>query len=394
MNVFRDLFGNVIEHTLSAMATSLILPDGNSAIRPKLTLSVSSSLFNRYSYMPSAIGLNALVVAFADGFGLWATYYSPGLTGAYLSRADSSIDFSSNSSALGRWPGIQSSFMSVRWTGFFRPPSNGSYSFQTYLLENNCRVRLYFDNNFVLDQWSSLAALQPIREVGLLDSSQYYFIIVEYTRTGFAPSFGIQLRSAHDNGTFTPVVSTSLYLQVLAEGSPFAVEVFGGYACATTSILTGASVSLMTAGVTSMFTLAFRDSFGNPAAPLSPTVVLAYARYPDPPVLDFGKVLASIPIQNGSEFQIDGGNENLTTRMYNALAGKFIEIGGEGRIVTWSSPNGYIFVAVNFTTNPEAGAPYTVLPFPILQVDWASVIPTGFGKSLRLIWWLCCNCIC
>jgi hypothetical protein len=379
----RDQYGNSWEQIYGSIATSLVQPDGISAIRPSLVLPARSPLWNRYVYMPAAIGIHTLIPSLVDGTGIWATYYAPGLTGAYLARTDSTIDFSSSSSNPGLWLGITSSFLSVRWNTYFRPPVNGSLSFQTSLLEQNCRVRLYFENSLVIDQWSSLASLLPSNEVGSLDASQFYSLRVEYTRFGAAPLFGLQLRSAVANSTFSPVASSSLFLGYQILGSPFKVRVLGGFACATTSNLFWATASFMTAGVTSTFCLTTRDSFGNPAAPLSPAKVFAYARFPDPPVLDTGKVVGIAQVQNRSEFQIDGGQANVTRRMYNALAGQLIEIGGESRQMKESSVNGIIQVASNFSVSPQVGAPYAIRALPSLPVMWANV--TATGKNLKVL---------
>ena len=380
-----------MEHIFGKIGSSLIKPNGITSIRPNFVSPATSPLWNKYTYMPAAIGTHTLIAEMIGGAGIWATYYAPDLAAPYLTRTDSTIDFSSSSSNLGPWPGIQSSFLSVRWSTYFQPPSNGNYSFQAYLLEQNCRIRLYFDNYLVVDQWSSLTTLQPVKAVGILDANQYYAIKIEYTRVGLLPQFGIKLRSAVSNGSFAPVPSTSLFLGYPLQGSPFSFQVFGGFACAAASTLFLASASYMTAGISSSFCLTTRDSFGNPSVPLLPARIFAYARYPTPPILDSGKVIAIMQIQNGSEFQIDGGQANLTSRMYNALAGQIIEISGETRIVAESTTIGVVLVATNFSNSPLVGAPYIIRALPRLSNIWSDMISSGPGKFLRISTANCCT---
>ncbi len=377
----RDEFGNVWEKYFDAISSLLAPPALTPTIRPALILPTSAPRFNQYIYNPAAIGEYRLDVSLLEAGGVWATYYQPGLIGAYLSRKDSTIDFSASSSALSLWPGIQSSYLSVRWSGSFRPPANATYTLQATLLGQESRVRLYLDNAVVFDQWSSLALMQPTRSVGRLDSSQFYSVIAEYTRSGFAPMFGIKLSVSVDNSTFSPLANESLFRGFPSQDSPFAIKTFGGSACASTSILSGSSVSLLTAGIVSSFWLQLRDSFGNAAATLSPAKVVALAQYPDPPIQDKGVVVPS-PLLNSTKFRVDGGRMNLTVRLYNALARNLIEIGGEARVVEESLPAGDVLVLPPFTVAPAPGAPYVIREQSYLPTQWFSLQPAGLGESL------------
>ena len=377
----RDEFGNVWEKYFDAVTSLLAPPDSSLSIHPSLVLPISAPRFNQYAYIPAAIGQYSLDVSLLETGGIWATYYQPGMIGAYLSRKDSTIDFSASSSAISLWPGIQSSYLSVRWSGCFRPTANATYALQATLLGQESRVRLYLDNALVFDQWSSLASMQPTSSVGHLESSQFYTIVAEYTRSGTAPAFGIQLRARADNGAFSPVANTSLFRGYPSQGSPFAVKTLGGSACAATSILSGSSFSLLTAGVVSSFWLQLRDSFGNAAAILSPAKVVALAEYPDPPIRDTGLVVPS-PLHNSTTFRVDGGRMNLTVRLYNALAGQLIEIGGEIRKVEESLPAGDLLVLPPFNVTPAPGAPYFIRELPFLPTAWLALQPSGLGEFL------------
>ncbi len=124
---------------------------------------------------PQRAGMSSVYVSEVLQGSLSSTFYdiaSPYTT--LLSSSSSStssaantgtVDFSSSGDgrlSASTWPSLSSAeSYSVVWGGFVRPVSSGTYTFQTDVADYTDRVRVWIDNALVVDQWSSLASLQP-----------------------------------------------------------------------------------------------------------------------------------------------------------------------------------------------------------------------------------------
>jgi hypothetical protein len=204
--VRRDVYGNPTGlFSPDVWATIKPLPDAaagpggfenrTQATQPELLPAAGSGAkrrFNRYSATVYAAGHYAVEVATLVRGGLAATYYRPAppsfspppeppapaaVSGAadtalglpFKVRQDSSVDFSANasvgwgeSSRLGVY--VPGGF-NVRWGGVMvsEPyPVGGevAYNFSVKVAQSEQRVRLWVDNLLLIDQWTSLKALQ------------------------------------------------------------------------------------------------------------------------------------------------------------------------------------------------------------------------------------------
>ena len=99
--------------------------------------------------------------------GLIATYYDDELSytggGApSATRRDFQIDWSAKDTASTPAWTLTNSEFHVRWTGFFEADAAAThYSFFTPLKTSSERVRLWLDNELVIDQWTSLSSTDP-----------------------------------------------------------------------------------------------------------------------------------------------------------------------------------------------------------------------------------------
>lgn len=110
----------------------------------------------------------------AQSGGLHATYFDTEALGSALYvREDTTVDFSGtgDASSTSEWPGatgeaVTADTFSVKWFGFVRPPSDFVYTFSMEIMDTtaagtNERVKLWVDNQLVINQWDSLVAVLP-----------------------------------------------------------------------------------------------------------------------------------------------------------------------------------------------------------------------------------------
>lgn len=111
----------------------------------------------------------------AQSGGLHATYFDDeALTSALYIREDVTVDFSGTGdvSSTSQWPGasaqaVTGGTFAVKWVGFVRPPHDYVYTFSmevqdTTAAPSDDRVRVWVDNQLILDQWDSLDSLHPV----------------------------------------------------------------------------------------------------------------------------------------------------------------------------------------------------------------------------------------
>jgi glucose/arabinose dehydrogenase len=111
----------------------------------------------------------------AVGTGLTGAYYdNPGFTGTLVSRLDPKINF--------RWkgdapmPAMGVDTFSVRWTGEVMPQFSETYTFYTV---SNDGVRLWVNNQLLVDNWTDHAAVENSGSI-VLAAGQRYDIRLEY----------------------------------------------------------------------------------------------------------------------------------------------------------------------------------------------------------------------
>lgn len=167
--------------------------------------------------------------------GLLAEYYdSLDFGNLFATRVDSTVDFDWGNGAP--ISGMGANTFSVRWTGQIQPEFTGTYTFRT---TSDDGVRLYVDNQLIINEWNDHAATQHTGTISLLAGQRYDLRMEFYERNGNAVSrlewaapgqsfelipvdrlFAASSPSANPNGTgFT----TELIAQGLNQPVAFAV---------------------------------------------------------------------------------------------------------------------------------------------------------------------------
>ena len=225
------------------------------------------------SYIPTVSGDYQVHASLAQGYGLDATFYSDTeLNYAYQTNTVSNINFNgANSSVVSG----KASY-SIRWAGLLSlgPAVNqitpSVVTFSAGIAETDERVKLWVDNSLVIDRWdtyNTLTATSFSATVGLYGSTTYYDIKMEYKQVSGEGALAILRWSCADLAVCNPsfiIPSTNLFLARESRGSPFPPHhIYPAPTCVSSCTLSGAVLSLGTAGVTDSFTIEAYDSFGN-----------------------------------------------------------------------------------------------------------------------------------
>ena len=107
--------------------------------------------------------------------GLTAVYFTDrNLTTPGLNRTDATIDFTWGMSGPGG--SVPPTNFSARWTGYIEPGQTGLY---TFYAATDDGVRLWVDNQLVINKWVSQNLRENIGQINLV-AGQRYPIRVEY----------------------------------------------------------------------------------------------------------------------------------------------------------------------------------------------------------------------
>ncbi|WP_442485392.1 PA14 domain-containing protein [Aeoliella sp. SH292] len=111
------------------------------------------------------------------GDGLEGQYYnSTNLTGLASTRVDSSVNFTTGWNASPAGSGVTADAQySVRWTGFVETPAAGDWTFYT---TSNDGVRLWINEQLVIDNWTTHAATENSGTIAL--DAGWHSIRLEY----------------------------------------------------------------------------------------------------------------------------------------------------------------------------------------------------------------------
>jgi hypothetical protein len=176
---------------------------------------------------------------------------------------------------------VQDQVFAARWSGFIRPSTAAEYTFKTVSVvhaDKQERVKLWLDNQLVIDEWTSLsAALTSVQATFSFPvAMDYYELELEYKAMTASLALG-----AYGNGADSPTVKLAMinaalgmsgngaiassYLAQSADvrSSPFMVTVKPDVTDFAVSTIAGEALSIATAGVQSEFTLQAKDAWGN-----------------------------------------------------------------------------------------------------------------------------------
>ena len=249
--------------------------------------------------------------ALSGGEGLTATYYSDplevgtsvniGVGHPVSSRVHTgSIDWSATPTR--RWP-ISSLTTTmgfgVRWAGFVSASHSQTYTFSVSMperegasdsashtrsashthsassVEHPSRIKLWVDNQLIIDQWSSLTHQSPTGKVHF-DSHTLYDVSLLYkcpTNFSAASASSCQHTLGWKSGgdvTSSVVPPNALHQRIQMDSRLGELRVAGGFGCVSTTMASGSALTLATAGVHSSFTITSRDAYGNPRDSVDP----------------------------------------------------------------------------------------------------------------------------
>ena len=147
------------------------------------------------------------------------------------------------------------------WSGFVKPTSSEEYTFHATLAEADERVKLWVDDQWIVDQWSSLSSTAPTGTLWLAGNILYDMKLQYKEIAGHA---GVSLHWESSSTSKALVPSSSLFRAATAvQGSPFAATVFPARTSGTISTGVGQALSLATAGSPATFTVIAKDHLGN-----------------------------------------------------------------------------------------------------------------------------------
>jgi len=144
--------------------------------------------------------------------GVLGTYYDQNNTaGNYLSggsaaRADSTIDFNWASGSPGVGTAGTDRF-SVRWTGYIKIPSSGSYTFQTV---SDDGVRLTIDGSSVIDNWTDHGTATDTSASLTLTGGRYVPFTMDYYENGGLSVIQLLWKKPSDS-SYTVIPASQLY---------------------------------------------------------------------------------------------------------------------------------------------------------------------------------------
>jgi len=150
--------------------------------------------------------------------GLAATYYdSVDMTGPVAAGFRTSVDFSDaciqgTYSVVCQAPSASLSDgegFSVRWAGLVQPPAGELYTFQTLLSGDDERVKLWVNNQLIIDSWSSLDTRTPSGTVAMGTANGFYDVEIDYKEV--EGDDGLTLKWASASVSTEPVPSQRLY---------------------------------------------------------------------------------------------------------------------------------------------------------------------------------------
>ena len=210
--------------------------------------------------------------------------HSPGLTGSYyrdeaftnlaVTKTDSTVNVDWVKGSPSVEVGIVDGF-SVAWSGYVKPPVTGTYTFFPTVKESDERVKLWVDDQWIVDQWASLSSsVGDVSGTLWLAANALYDVKLQYKDV--SGSAAISLSWLGPNPVTKAVIpSTALFSAAdPVAGSPFAAAVYPALTSGTVSTAFGSGLSVATAGVEAAFTIQARDHLGNPKTTSDDTFVV------------------------------------------------------------------------------------------------------------------------
>lgn len=184
-----------------AVTGAVLSPDQRTVILSTGTLAASGHIVGVSGVGDVAAPSNIMVPAslpftYSGGGlrnGLSATYYDQNnvsgafFTGSTVSQIDGPVDFNWGSGTP--TAGIGADNFSVRWQGYLRAPSTGSYAFRTV---SDDGVRLTVGGALIIDNWTDHGPATDTSAAVSLVAGQYYPVTLEYYERGGGAVISLQ----------------------------------------------------------------------------------------------------------------------------------------------------------------------------------------------------------
>jgi hypothetical protein len=213
------------------------------------------------AYRTTKSGTFSVDVKMASGKGLYGVYYrDASFSNAVKTATDGAVDFNWGTDSPDSKVGIVDGF-SIEWKGYVKPGHSETTTFMTKVGESDERVKLWVDDQWVVDQWSSLQNTQPTGTVWLV-ANTLYDVKLQYKDASGLAEVHLLWESKSQSSQVVP--STRLFSTATSvAGSPFTATVFPALASGAVSTATGSGLSLATAGTPASFTITAKDHLGN-----------------------------------------------------------------------------------------------------------------------------------
>ena len=170
------------------------------------------------------------------------------------------VDFDVGDSTPNEYVGIVDGF-SIQWQGFVKPQYAEDHTFTAMVAEKDERIKVWLDDQWIIDQWSSLDTLTPSGTLWLV-GDLLYDLKVQYKEISGQSSAAIMWQSPSMSQHIIP--SSRLFASAdHIAGSPFSTSVFPARTSGVLSTAMGQGLSLATAGVPASFTIQALDHLGN-----------------------------------------------------------------------------------------------------------------------------------
>jgi len=153
---------------------------------------------------------------------------------------------------------------SVSFDGAIKPMSASIYKLKVTVNDPSDRVRLWFDNALIIDQWESLAATTLEVDVSMMLANAHYDLTISYRHVLVGIGYGCRLEwKASTDSAYAIIPSAYMYQRYSSPAHHFTTV--PSSTCYSTSTATGVGLTLATAGLRNVFTITSRDEYSNAA---------------------------------------------------------------------------------------------------------------------------------
>jgi len=227
------------------------------------------------AYRATRSGTFSVDVRMAHTAGLTGSYYrDDAFTNLALTKTDTTVNVDWVKGSPSVEVGIVDGF-SVAWSGYLKPTVTGTYTFYPTMKESDERVKLWVDDQWIVDQWASLSSsVSTVHGTLWLAANALYDVKLQYKDVSGAAAISLSWQGPVPVSKAV-IPSTSLFSAAdPVAGSPFAAAVYPARTSGTVSTAFGSGLSVATAGVEAAFTIQARDHLGNPKTTADDTFVV------------------------------------------------------------------------------------------------------------------------